>query len=235
DTRSPRGKFEQIARALQLEACYSKHDILEGYLNLAPYGGNIEGVGAASQIYFRKPAAQLTLPEALALAVLPQAPARRGRLREDSQAGAAYIGAGLDAARMRLYRRWREIHGVDAAQDALLQLPLRLRASRELPFKAPHFVARIVGERYLHPASGPRLVTTLDARLQRLIEERVRNHLSRERERGLRNAAVLLVDTRDMGVRALVGSADFYDASIDGQVNATAAKRSPGSTLKPFI
>jgi penicillin-binding protein 1C len=235
DTRSPRGKLEQIARALQLEACYSKHDILEAYLNLAPYGGNIEGVGAASLIYFRKPASQLTLPEALALAVLPQAPARRGRLREDDGAGAAYIGAGLEAARTRLYVRWRAIHGIDSAQDALMRLPLRLRATRELPFKAPHFVERVLAERSFHPNAGPRLITTLDARLQRLIEERVRNHLLRERERGLRNAAVLLIDTRDMGVRALVGSANYFDSSIDGQVNASAAKRSPGSTLKPFI
>jgi penicillin-binding protein 1C len=116
-----------------------------------------------------------------------------------------------------------------------MKLPLRLRAARELPFKAPHFVERVLAERSFRPDHGPRLVTTLDARLQRLIEERVHNHLLRERDHGLRNAAVLLVDTRDMGVRALVGSADYFDASIDGQVNATAAKRSPGSTLKPFI
>ncbi len=235
DTRSPRGKLVQIARALQLEASYSKRDILEAYLNLAPYGGNIEGVGAASRIYFHKPADRLTLPEALTLAVLPQAPSRRGRLREDEHAGAAYLGAGLQAARARLYARWRSTHGADDAQDAQMRLPLRLHVARELPFKAPHFVDRILAERGVYADRGPRLVTTLDARLQRLVEERVRNHLFRERERGLRNAAVLLVDTRDMGVRALVGSADYFDASIAGQVNASAAKRSPGSTLKPFI
>ncbi|QWP75673.1 penicillin-binding protein 1C [Lysobacter sp. K5869] len=233
-TRDIRGKLVQIARAAQLELCYSKREILEAYLNLAPYGGNIEGVGAASLIYYRKPASDLTLPESLALAVLPQAPSRRGRLaaREDD---AYYIGSGLEAARARLYARWRERHPDDDAQDALLRLPLRLHSARELPYRAPHLVDRVLSERAWHPQSGPELTTTLDLRLQRLLEERVRNYLQRGRERGLRNASAMLIDTRDMGVRALVGSADYFDASIQGQVNGAAAKRSPGSTLKPFI
>lgn len=231
DTRTPRGKLVQVARALQLEATYGKDAILEAYLNLAPYGGNIEGVGAASQVYFRKRPAELTLPEALTLAVLPQAPSRRGRLREDARAGASYPGAGLEAARTRLYARWRSKHATTPADDALMRLPLRLHPARELPFRAPHLVERALAD----GGSGPQLRTTLDLRLQRLLEERVRSHLRRARERGISNAAALLVDTRDMGVRALVGSADYSDAAIDGQVNASAAKRSPGSTLKPFI
>ncbi len=240
DTRSPGGKLVQIARALQLEACYSKDAILEAYLNLAPYGGNIEGVGAASLIYFAKPASALTLPEALTLAVLPQAPTRRGRLsagkQDNTQGGdASYAGAGLSAARARLYARWRTRHDADAATDALMALPLSLRSPRALPFAAPHFVQRVLGERSLKPATGPVLQTTLDARLQRLIEERLRSRVALLRAKGLHNASAILIDTRDMGVRALVGSASFGDASIDGQVDGTDAKRSPGSTLKPFI
>ncbi|HEY5780851.1 MAG TPA: penicillin-binding protein 1C [Lysobacter sp.] len=235
DTRTARGKLVQILRALQLELCYGKDDILEAYINLAPYGGNIEGVGAASQIYFRKPADQLTLPEALTLAVLPQAPSRRGRLSMHGGDSDAYPGKGLEAARSRLYRRWRGEHGGDPSLDALMQLPLRLRTSSKLPFKAPHFVDRVLADRSWHPQPGSNLRTTLDARLQRLLEERVANHLQREGDRGLRNAVAMLVDTRDMSVRALVGSADYFDAGIDGQVNGTSAKRSPGSTLKPFI
>lgn len=233
-TRDVRGKLVQIARALQLELFYSKDEILEAYLNFAPYGGNIEGVGAASLIYYRKPPDRVTLPESLALAVLPQAPSRRGKLaaRDDD---AFYIGTGLEAARARLYARWRERHPEDLAEDALLNLPLRLHSARELPFRAPHLVDRVLAERAWHPQAGPELKTTLDARLQRLLEERVRNHLQRERSRGLRNASAILIDTRDMGVRALVGSADYFDASIQGQVNGSDAKRSPGSTLKPFI
>lgn len=236
-TRDVRGKLVQIARAVQLELCYSKDDILEAYLNFAPYGGNIEGVGAASLIYYRKPTDRLTLPESLALAVLPQAPSRRGKLavHEDGNDDAYYIGRGLQAARARLYARWRERHPEDAAEDALLNLPLRLHSARELPFRAPHLVDRVLAEQAWHPEAGPELKTTLDTRLQRLLEERVRNHLQRERSRGLRNASAILIDTRDMGVRALVGSADYFDTSIQGQVNGSDAKRSPGSTLKPFI
>lgn len=235
DTRHPGGKLVQIARALQLEACYGKDEILEAYLNLAPYGGNIEGVGAASLVYFRKPVAQLTLPEALTLAVLPQAPSRRGRLREDRQAGAAYAGSGLDAARARLYARWRERHPADPASDALMRLPIRLHPARELPFNAPHYVERVLAERGYQADTGPRLQGTLDLRMQALVEGRVHSYLQRTRSRGINNAAVMVVDTRDMGVRALVGSANYFDAGIQGQVNASHAKRSPGSTLKPFI
>ena len=77
NTRTPYGKLQQIARAVQLERHYSKREILEAYLNLAPYGGNIEGIGAAALIYFNKSAMQLSLPEALALVVIPQNPAKR--------------------------------------------------------------------------------------------------------------------------------------------------------------
>ena len=239
-TRGAGGKLVQMARALQLEAMYSKDDILEAYLNLAPYGGNIEGVGAASLIYFDKPASALTLPEALTLAVLPQAPTRRGRLRRDPEQGDTYAGAGLSAARARLYARWKAAHGGDPEQDASMALPITLRTPRNLPFAAPHFVEQVLGERVLHARiedgrDQARIDTTLDLRLQRLVEGRVRQYVDRVRGRGVRNAVAMLVDTRDMGVRALVGSADYFDAGIHGQVNGANGKRSPGSTLKPFI
>src|ERR1700733_7892509 len=76
NTRSPLGKLEQVARAIQLELFYPKRQLLEAYLNYAPYGGNIEGAGAASLVYFGKPAQALSLPEALAIAVIPQNPGR---------------------------------------------------------------------------------------------------------------------------------------------------------------
>lgn len=116
-----------------------------------------------------------------------------------------------------------------------MALPITLRTPRTLPFAAPHFVEQVLGERMLHADAGPRIDTTLDLRLQRLLEERVRNRLARVRARGVRNTVAMLVDTRDMGVRALVGSANYFDADIHGQVNGAAGKRSPGSTLKPFI
>ncbi len=232
-TRTPGGKLNQLWHAIVLEACYSKDEILEAYLNLAPYGGNIEGAGAASLIYFNKEVARLTLPEALTLAVLPQAPARRGRLA--AGADGSEIGPALRAARDRLYARFSEAHPADSSNDALISLPLRLRAPRELPFYAPHYVERVLAERWRHGGGSGSVSSSLDLRLQQLVEQRITAHLARTRARGLDNATALLIDTRDMGVRALVGSADYFDASIAGQVNGTAAKRSPGSTLKPFI
>src|SRR5207244_10106236 len=76
-TRTPNGKLMQVVRALELERHYSKSEILEAYLNFAPYGRNIEGIGAASEIYFRKTAAHLTRPESISLSVIPQSPTRR--------------------------------------------------------------------------------------------------------------------------------------------------------------
>src|ERR1700733_7904510 len=110
NTRTPGGKLRQIARAIELEMCSSKNDILEAYLNYAPYGRNVEGAGAASLIYFDKPVAQLSLPEALTLAVIPQDPSRRVRDRDASD---DVIGSRLTEARNRLFKRWVGKHPED--------------------------------------------------------------------------------------------------------------------------
>ncbi len=241
NTRSPLGKARQIAAALWLEARYSKHDLLEAYLNAAPYGGNIEGVGAASLIYFQKPVDALTLPEMLTLAVLPQDPSRR--LAETSGAGTAAVadpavatlGPSLIAARDRLFVRWKERHPEAAEQDALFRLPMSLRPPTALPFLAPHAVEQLVAEQRFAPRRGNEVRSTIDLRLQKTLERQIAATLKVSRTRGVDNAAALLVDTRDLSVKALVGSADYFDPKISGQVNGSTAKRSPGSTLKPFI
>jgi penicillin-binding protein 1C len=235
NTRTPAGKLRQVLRAIELELCYSKDAILEAYLNYAPYGRNVEGVGAASLVYFDKPVAQLTLPEALALAVIPQDPSRRVR---DGAAAESddVIGSRLQAARARLYARWRGQHPQDASSASLMRLPLRLRSPEHLPFAAPHFVEEVlVGQRMQGHAAQSVLRTTLDLDLQRLLERQVSAHVEHGADRGVRNAVALLIDTRDLGIKALVGSADYFDSSIAGQVNGALAKRSPGSALKPFI
>ena len=238
NTRTPAGKLTQIARAVQLELFYSKREILEAYLNFAPYGRNVEGADTASRAYFDKPASALTLPEALALAVIPQDPARRLR----GGPGQEQMNAALAAARARLAARWLARHPQDAAIEPLLALPLALRPLGGLPFAAPHAVDQALAARNAGPgAAAPgerepaRLVTTIDLDLQRALECQVSRYVTRDGARGIRNAAALLVDTRDMGIKAMVGSADFFDRAIQGQVNGTLARRSPGSTLKPFI
>ncbi|MCW2106238.1 UNVERIFIED_ORG: penicillin-binding protein 1C [Rahnella aquatilis] len=229
NTRTPSGKIMQVLRAVQLELSYSKHDILEAYLNTAPYGRNIESIGAASLIYFNKAPKDLTLPEALTLAVLPQSPS----YRIDSKTGV--VGAALTQARNRLFQRWQAHYATDSSQTSLFRLPLALRQPEQMPYIAPHFIEQLRQQNPQIIRTDTRIDTTLDAGLQRLIERQVNAFITRNESRGIHNAAVVLADTRDMGVRALVGSADYYNRTIQGQVNGTNAKRSPGSALKPFI
>ena len=229
NTRTPSGKFMQVLRAVQLELSYSKHDILEAYLNNAPYGRNIESIGAASLIYFNKAPKYLTLPEAMTLAVLPQSPSNR----IDPKTGV--VGATLTQARNRLFLRWQAHYATDSSQLSLFRLPLAMRQPERMPYIAPHFIEQLRQQNPQVIRTDTRIDTTLDAGLQRLTERQVNAFITRNTNRGIHNAAVLLVDTRDMGVRALVGSADYYNRAIQGQVNGTNAKRSPGSALKPFI
>lgn len=226
NSRTPLGKLEQILRALQIELHYSKDEVLEAYLNLAPYGGNIEGVGAASLVYFGKDADKLTLAEALTLSVIPQSPARRGPGADSADEDSA-----LQQARAALLTKWLADHPADRVRAAQLAPALTTRATGELPFRAPHFVDAVLSD----APSGGRVVTTLDLGLQATLERGLRAYIERNRSRGLRNGTALLVDTRNMAVRALVGSADFFDDDIEGQVNGARARRSPGSALKPFI
>jgi penicillin-binding protein 1C len=235
DTKTPWGKAQQVARAIQLELTYSKQEILTAYLNYAPFGGNIQGVGAASLIYFKHTPAQLTLPEALALAVLPQNPSLRGKI----SAGSA--NDRLLAARARLYHLWLAQHPSDATSATLMQLPLTMRSTAQLPFHAPWFVDQLLVQQTLShslQARSPKaawLRTTLDLPLQRLLQKQIAGFVQQRRNQGINNASALVVDTRDMGVKAMIGSADYFNTHIDGQVNGTDAKRSPGSALKPFI
>ncbi|RBL65166.1 penicillin-binding protein 1C, partial [Pseudomonas sp. MWU13-2625] len=127
NTRTPAGKLEQVARAVQLELFYSKRQILEAYLNDAPYGRNVEGAGTASVVYFDRMPDALTLPEALALAVIPQDPARRVRGGQDA------INRALAASRNRLYARWLTKHPGDASFKPLFALPLAMRPLSALP------------------------------------------------------------------------------------------------------
>lgn len=219
NSRQVPGKLQQMLAALWLELRYSKHDILEAYLNLAPMGGNIEGVGAASQIYFHKAAGELSLSEALSLAVMPQSPARRAR-----------FGADFQDARDRLARFWQQNYPQDPRNSALLALSAIGHDRRELPFLAPHFSRRLLRE-----DAATVIHSTLDPALQSLLERRLSQYIASRRHLGVTNAAALLVDSRDQSIKAWVGSADFFNADIQGQVDGVTARRSPGSTLKPFL
>ncbi len=235
NTHSPLGKLEQVGRAIELELFYSKRQILEAYLNDAPYGRNVEGAGTASLVYFGKPAATLTLPEALTLAVIPQDPARQLRAAQ-AGGGSVIIKRRLARSRDRLYARWLVSHPQDASLKPLFALPMTIRPLSALPFEAPHAVEQVLASaRVAGGSAAPRIVTTLDLDLQHIVERQIGRYVARGNASGIRNASAILVDTRDMSVKALVGSANYFDRSLQGQVNGTFARRSPGSTLKPFI
>lgn len=225
ETRSVSGKLAQIIRALQIERHYSKDDILEAYLNRAPYGGNIEGIGTAALIYFDKSADELTLAEAFTLAVIAQNPSARNPSSESGYAA-------VMQARARLLALWSDAHSLSEEQLPAFDLPLRVRSAQQLPFHAPHFASALLTAT---TAEESRVTSTLDLRLQQRLESQLHRYAAKNSNRGIKNASALLIDYRTMDVLASVGSADFFDATLSGQVSGTTAKRSPGSTLKPFV
>lgn len=226
NSRTIAGKLYQIIKAVQIERHYTKQQILEAYLNLLPYGRNIEGAGAASLIYFKKPANQLTVHEALTLAIIPQSPALRAPLDETDLSNAELMDA-----RSALYEKWILAHPEDSSNAEMLKLPMTVRPPSELPFLAPHLVDSVLRK----VRSRGRIATTVDMGLQMLVERKLKGYVERKKRLGINNASAMLVDFRTMDVLAVVGSADFFDDRIFGQVNGTLAKRSPGSALKPFI
>jgi len=218
NTRTIGGKLEQILRAVQLERHYSKSEILEAYLNLAPYGGNIEGAPAASWVYFGKRVSRLSEPEALALAVIPQNPSARSPTTAQKRKN-------LEGAKQSLIQK-ASLEGALGSYQNLL-----FSSKAELPYKAQHLVDRLVKD---YPFA-PEIHSSIDARAQNLLERIAARFVDKNRRLGINNAEALLVDTRSMQVSGYLGSADFFNASINGQVDGIRAKRSPGSALKPFI
>jgi len=217
-TRTVSGKLEQILRALELERHYSKKEILEAYLNLAPYGRNIEGIGAASLIYFDKAAARLSGPESVALSIIPQSPSRRALFAErDNRL--------VNQAQTNWYNRTRSETRDFSGRE------FRARVQRDGKLLAPHFVQQVLENSH----GRDEIATTLDFERQQAIERRIAEYVAWSCNRRIENAAAMLVDTRTMDVLAQVGSADFNKIDISGQVDGTRSPRSPGSTLKPFV
>ncbi len=220
------GKIRQIVRAVQLSRHYSKREILQAYFNLAPYGGNIEGIAAASLIYFNKKPADLNLPESLTLAVIPQNPNNR-----NPSTPTGYQN--LLTARSALFERWLQHHPEDGAKHTHMDMALRIRSPQVLPFEAPHFIDYL-DDKISEWDSGY-IDTTLNIDRQHSMERLVSGYVESNRAAGIRNASALLVNYKTMAVEAMVGSAGFFNDEIQGQVNGTTSKRSPGSALKPFV
>ncbi|MCK3843240.1 MULTISPECIES: peptidoglycan glycosyltransferase PbpC [Pseudomonas] len=218
-SRTLHGKLRQLWRTAQLEWHLSKDEILNLYLNRAPFGGTLQGVAAASWAYLGKSPSQLTHAEAALLAVLPQAPSR---LRPDRHPQRAQEARDKVLRRLAEFQVWPQ-----PAVDEALQEPLLL-APRLEPSLAP-----LLARRLNRPDSPPLIRTTLDATLQRRLEDLLLGWRARLPEHT--SAAILVVEEESMAVRAYLGSVDINDTKRFGHVDMISALRSPGSTLKPFL
>ena len=217
--RTLSGKLRQLWRTAQLEWHLSKEQILNLYLNRAPFGGTLQGVAAASWAYLGKSPQQLTHSEAALLAVLPQAPSR---LRPDRHPERAQEARDKVLRRLADYGVWTTTAVNDALEEPLLLAP------RQEPNLAP-----LLARRLNRPHSPPLIRTTLDASLQRRLEDLLLGWRARLPEHT--SAAIVVVETDTMAVRAYLGSVDINDARRFGHVDMISALRSPGSTLKPFL
>lgn len=216
-TTSIFGKAGQMLRALQLERHYTKDAILEAYFNLAPYGGNVEGAGTASVLWYGKAAKDLNLRESVSLAVLPQSPTRR-------RPATGKVNAAHTTAAQRLWERLK-------TRNDPLDGSFALRPEAVVPRELPHVARRL----FQQNPRAPRVRSTIDMTCQRALEHALTEYIGQRREVGIANGCALLVHVPTREILGYAGSAEFLNDKILGQVDGITARRSPGSALKPFI
>ncbi len=220
--RSYINKAIEMFRALQLEGHYSKEEVLQLYLNLVPYGSNIQGVKAASLLYFNKTPDQLSLAELTALSIIPNRPNSLVMGKDNAR---------ITAERNKWLKRFEAagLFSPAVIRDAMAE---PLNAYRhQAPRSAPQLALRL---RRAYPGSLD-LTSTIDARMQYKTEEMVRNYSVALKLHNIHNAAVIVVDNRTRQVSSYIGSPDFFDKEHHGQVDGVQALRSPGSALKPLL
>ncbi|RVB73725.1 MULTISPECIES: penicillin-binding protein 1C [unclassified Mesorhizobium] len=220
DSRSLGSKIKQMLRALQIERRLTKREILERYLTLAPYGGNLEGVRAASLAYFGKEPKRLTLSEAALLVALPQLPEKR---RPDRNLAIAHAARDRVLARMVSSGLLGEREAARAALDDVSGI------RRTLPALAAHAAYAVLPK----AVPGQKLQLTIRKSVQEGLEQVARDAATRLGPR--LSVAMVLADSRTGDILGEVGSANYFDASRSGWIDMTRIVRSPGSTLKPFI
>ncbi len=216
-------KLRETYRAFRLEAGMDKEALLEEYLNRLPMGGNLYGVESASRAYFGVPASELTLAQAALLASIPNSPnrfnpyhglaelkKRQGKVLEQM----AVLGM-IPAGRVKRVLK----------EDVLLKPP-------SASFLAPHLVFQLMETL---PADAQSVNTTIDIQLQKMVQEQIKRVLGQLKPYHVSNAAAILVNNHSGEVLAYVGSADYFDAGIQGQNDGVRALRQPGSALKPFM
>ncbi len=224
-------KLKELILAVRLEQKYDKDEILNMYFNEVYYGDNLQGVQAASKIYFEKNASEVSLAEAATLASLPKSPSA---LPDDPE-------------RLKIRRDYAldqmvelEFITEEEAEQAK-QEEISMRPEQIFEISAPHFVMHVIGyleEKYGHTAlrkGGYTVVTTLDWDKQQKAEQAVTDGIAKVEQYGGSNAALVSIDTHSGHVQAMVGSRDWFDADRDGQVNVATSLRQPGSSFKPIV
>ncbi len=213
-------KFIEVFRAFELEWKYSKDEILQLYLNLVPYGGNIEGVKSASILYFNKNPDHLSLAEITALSIIPNRPS------------SLVMGKNNDRI-VQERNRWLKKFAADKVftekeiQDALSE---PLTATRDVvPKLIPHLAWK------LKKQGGDIIATNIDMNIQSRVEKLVEDYTRSLRLKNIRNSAVIILNNQTHNIVGYIGSSGFYDTLDAGQVNGAAAIRQPGSTLKPLL
>lgn len=231
--RSLPRKFKELVLALQIEKKFTKDEILQMYLNEAPYGGTAIGIAAASERYFGIDPKDLTLTQAAILAGMPQAPSRYSPYGSDKQAYVARTTAVL--------RRMREDGYITKEQEtaSLNELPSVEFKEQSAALKAPHFVfyvkdqlVDLLGEALVEEG-GYTVTTTLDSELQDFAQNAVKEEIEKLEKVHVTNGAAMVMNPENGEILAMVGSKDYFAADYDGQVNVAMSLRQPGSAIKP--
>lgn len=236
--RSVSRKIREFMLSLRIEKTFSKDEILQMYLNEAPYGGTAVGVAAAAQIYFGKEPKDLTLTESILLAGLPQSPSRY------SPYGGSNNKAYLPRAK-EVSRRMREDGMITKEMEAKVNNELDVIEFRGLnnnKIKAPHFVMyvkQLLEEKYgtsVLETGGLKVTTSLDWDAQQKAEKTVKEEVDKVTPSlNIKNGSSVMLNTNTGEILSMVGSKDFFDTSIDGEVNVSMRLRQPGSSIKPLV
>lgn len=232
--RTIKRKILEAVFALKIERHYTKAEILDQYLNEVPYGANAYGAQVASETYFGKNAKDLTLDESALLAALPKAPSYYSPYNTHHEE--------IVARQKTILERMAKLGLSSEAEvkNALAVDTLSKIKKQSAPIFAPHFVFFVLeqlekkyGKDFLQ-TGGLDIVTTLDWDMQKIGESVVANGAQKNIARGASNAALVAVDPKNGDILTMVGSKDYFNQSIDGQVNIVTSQRQPGSSFKPF-
>ena len=225
-------KIKEVILAIELELKYSKDEILKLYLDEIPYGSNIYGIRTATRKYFDKSVQDLTLGESALLAALPKAPSYYLNNPEE-----------LEQRRRYVLRRMRDLGYVsdqkyqDAVSEEVVASRVvdEIRYGHHIAFEVKQQLEQMYGANYV-ATGGLRVTTTIDPRIQSIAEQAVQKYAETNESRyRATNAAVIVIDHNTGEILAMVGSKDYFNQEIDGNVNVTMRPRQPGSSFKPFV